>query len=97
MESNVDRQCDGSNNRGDGLDNSRGDSEDPGLGHSRQFGGKHGYSREMVELGKRAKTTKDKVPTKKQKVGRKVEPIKMSVPTRTDWLKYLSYLQNKYG
>uniref|UniRef100_A0AAU7P1F7 Nonstructural protein 1 n=1 Tax=Hamaparvovirinae sp. TaxID=2809447 RepID=A0AAU7P1F7_9VIRU len=100
MESNEHRQCDGSDNRGDGVGSVGSECEDPGLGSSRQSGGKHGYGREMVELGKGKKTSKNKVQTKKRKLGgevESVEPAKLSIPTRTDWLKYLSYLQNKYG
>nr|QRW43666.1 NS1 [Feline chaphamaparvovirus] len=70
---------------------------DPGEGTSYSGGinSKYDSEQEMVVLGKRSKTSETSVQTKKQRLDRKV--VSLNVPTKTDWLGYLSYLQKQYG
>lgn len=111
MVTNVNRQHDGTHIRGDrmGSDGSGDSGESPG--HSRWFGGRYGYSREMVVLEQEKKETpKDNIHTTESGMDKQVEPLiitnvkeiiekqmQLKIPDRTDWLSYLSYLQTNYG
>ena len=111
MVTNVNRQHDGTHIRGDrmGSDGSGDSGESPG--HSRWFGGRYGYSREMVVLEQeKEETPKDNIHTTESGMDKQVEPLiitnvkeiiekqmQLKIPDRTDWLSYLSYLQTNYG
>lgn len=111
MVTNVSRQHDGTHTRGDrmGSDGDRDETESPG--HSRWFGGRYGYSREMVVLEQeKEKTPESNICSQEPGVGKSLEPMiitdvktiiqkqmTLKIPDRTDWLSYLSYLQTNYG
>lgn len=79
-----------------------------GDGHSTSSGGWEGdanYLREQHQavqdlvdlLGESSDEDRDTIPTKKQKLGGKMVPLKTKPPNKYDWEMYLSYLHRKLG
>lgn len=71
-------------------------SSESDIDNSRRYLRKRKNSKELVVLGK-AKTqkTRDKIPTTEPRLDREMGSL--NIPTRLQWLMYLSYLQTRYG
>uniref|UniRef100_A0AAU7P195 Nonstructural protein 1 n=1 Tax=Hamaparvovirinae sp. TaxID=2809447 RepID=A0AAU7P195_9VIRU len=95
MVSDIDRFNHGNDTRRDRVGGDGDDDPGEGPSNSRRVIPKHDSRKNVVVLGKRKETAKNKVSTKKCKLGGEVEPL--TIPTRVEWLMYLSYLQLQHG
>uniref|UniRef100_A0AAU7P136 Nonstructural protein 1 n=1 Tax=Hamaparvovirinae sp. TaxID=2809447 RepID=A0AAU7P136_9VIRU len=93
---NIHRQHHGDDSRRDRMGESRDGDPGEGPSHSRWVSNKHGIIRTVMELAEREQTPeRDEIPTSQSNVGGKMDTL--TVPKKTDWMGYLSYLQNTYG
>lgn len=110
MVTNIDRQHDGGHTRRNRMGSTRDGDAGEGPSNIGRVSGQHDNSKQVVVLEEGAQTSQDQIQTKESELGGKVEPLiitavknvirdntVLAIPDRTDWLKYLSYLQNNYG
>lgn len=98
MVTNITRGGDGNNRKRARSDRSSSGSvsSDSDTEYFRRYRRKRKAGEEMVVLGsKQTQETRAEIPATESELGRQMDTL--TIPTRIQWLMYLSYLQNHYG